>query len=113
MSARVLCVDVDNVVAATNELMRATIREQAGDRVDLQYQDVVRFDYHTYVDRNGQGITRHEWDVVHRVLLASERLCRLPLLGGAREPLTRAYSRRSSRSDSLTGSASRIIGRST
>ena len=45
MSREGLCVDIDNVVAATDEVMRCVIREYTRGRVDLSYEDVVEFDY--------------------------------------------------------------------
>ena len=48
-----ICVDIDNVVARTDDVMREVIRECSQDRVDLVCEDVVCFDY--WMCRDGLG----------------------------------------------------------
>jgi uncharacterized HAD superfamily protein len=60
-----LCIDIDNVIARTDEVMRQVIREFTDGRVDLDYNDIIEFDYHKCIDRNGRNITKGEWKSIH------------------------------------------------
>lgn len=62
-----LCVDIDNCVAATDDVMRRVIFHVTGGRVCLQYEDIREFDYHGPLcrDTNGEGIDESTWKVVH------------------------------------------------
>jgi 5'(3')-deoxyribonucleotidase len=60
-----LCVDMDNVVAQTDVVMRNLIRLQTNGRVNLLYEDITEFDYWKCKDSQGCFITRKEWDAVH------------------------------------------------
>jgi 5'(3')-deoxyribonucleotidase len=56
---------IDNVVAKSDDVMRAVIREITVGRVNLRHEDVLRFSYQTCPDANGQKITDAEWSMVH------------------------------------------------
>jgi uncharacterized HAD superfamily protein len=60
-----LCVDIDNVIARTDEVLRGIIREQTRGRVDLRYHQVVEFDYRQCADSRGGRISEHEWNAIH------------------------------------------------
>lgn len=62
-----MCIDIDNVIASTDEVIRFVIKRTTGGRVDLQYEDVVSFNYYECRDRNGEQITKDEWEHAHRV----------------------------------------------
>lgn len=59
-----ICIDIDNVLAQTDEVMREVIRECSGDRVELTYDDVVCFDYWMCRDRMGRRFDKSEWDKI-------------------------------------------------
>lgn len=60
-----LCIDIDNVVARSDEVMRQVIYEVTKGRVDLAYEDVKCFNYWECKDRRGNSITKDEWKAVH------------------------------------------------
>jgi len=60
-----LCVDIDNVVAQTDEVMRRVIREFTGGRVDFAYPDICVFEYWKCKDARGESITREQWEQIH------------------------------------------------
>ena len=59
------CIDIDNVIAQTDAVMRRVIAEFTGGRVELEYDDVVTFNYHECRDPKGERITKDEWKLVH------------------------------------------------
>lgn len=75
-----LCIDIDNVIAETDRLMREVIREFTKGRVSLRYEDIVHFDYRDCSDSMGERLRRgddaagigDEWHVVHDMF--SERV---------------------------------------
>lgn len=62
-----LCIDIDNVIAQSDALMRQVIAEVTGGRVELRYEDVVEFDYRQCPDPRGACLQRDEWTQVHDV----------------------------------------------
>lgn len=60
-----LCIDIDNVLAQTDCLMRKLIRENSSLEVDLTYKDIVHFDYARCQDSNSNSITPEEWFDIH------------------------------------------------
>jgi len=60
-----ICLDIDNVIGATDSVMRGVIRDHSTTQVDLSYEDVVCFDYWLCRDRAGRRITREEWGIIH------------------------------------------------
>ena len=63
---RRLCVDIDNVVAQTDKVMRRVIREASSEQVALRYEDVTSFNYWECRDSQGRQITRDEWEDIHQ-----------------------------------------------
>ena len=61
-----VCVDLDNVIARTDEVLRCAIREHSQQGVDLAYEDVTDFDYWKCTDRFGRRLQKHEWPLIHR-----------------------------------------------
>ncbi len=70
-----LCIDIDNVIAETDVLMRKIICEYTDGRVNLRAADITDFDYRNCVDPHGQRLRRgdaergiaDEWDAVHNI----------------------------------------------
>lgn len=60
-----ICLDIDNVIARTDEVMREVIRIHSKDGVDLNYEDIVCFDYWMCRDGQGRKIERNEWGNIH------------------------------------------------
>lgn len=84
-----LCVDIDNVIARTDEVMRRVIREFTGGRVDYGYEHIVEFDYDKCLDAAGQRSTREEWKGIHDRFSERENLLAIEPMDGAIEHLTR------------------------
>ena len=61
-----ICIDLDNVIAKTDEVMREIIHQISAEDVDLKYEDVVCFEYWKCRDRRGRRISRAEWNNVHQ-----------------------------------------------
>jgi uncharacterized HAD superfamily protein len=59
------CIDIDNTIAQTDKVMRRVIAEVTEGRVQLEYDDVVTFNYYECRDSKGNRITKDEWKVVH------------------------------------------------
>lgn len=60
-----ICIDIDNVIARTDEVMRRVIFDFTGGRVKYEYEHVVEFDYHRCKDANGSSISPEEWAKIH------------------------------------------------
>ena len=60
-----LCIDIDNVIARTDEVMRRVIRDFTQGRVDFEYEHILAFNYHECHDANGCTITKEEWKGIH------------------------------------------------
>jgi uncharacterized HAD superfamily protein len=60
-----LCIDIDNVLAQTDVLMREIIKDETKSRVCLAYNDITDFEYEKCTDSNGNKITEEEWHRVH------------------------------------------------
>lgn len=82
-----ICVDIDNVLAQTDVVMRDLIRQYTGGRVNLSYEDVREFDYWKCPDCNGGQITKEQWDEVHDQFSTPEVVRRLIPIAGARAQL--------------------------
>lgn len=87
-----ICIDIDNVLAATDAVMREVIRQYSREQVDLEYEDVVCFDYWLCRDAQGRRLHRSEWDTVHRVF-TQEHLPVIRPVTGARTGLERLASK--------------------
>lgn len=77
MQKRPICIDIDNVIAQTDTVIREIIREYTGGRVDLNYQDIVEFDYWKCKDAGGNTISRQEWNDVHDLFSEPSNLLRV------------------------------------
>jgi hypothetical protein len=71
-----LCVDIDNVIAQTDEVMRRVIREFTNGRVNYDYEHVIEFDYHKCVDKAGENSTKEEWKGIHELFPGARQLVR-------------------------------------
>jgi uncharacterized HAD superfamily protein len=67
-----LCIDIDNVIAQTDEVMREVISECTGGRVRLRYEEIVEFDYCLCRDVGGNVLKKEEWKSVHDRFSAPE-----------------------------------------
>ena len=81
-----ICIDIDNVVAKTDEVMRSVIRANSRRGVDLRYEDVVCFDYWLCRDSEGRRIDRDEWGLIHEEF-TSNHLTRISPFDGIQEHL--------------------------
>lgn len=59
------CIDIDNVIAQTDRVMRRVIAKFTKGRVRLTYEDVVEFNYHECKDKQGNRISKKQWNQVH------------------------------------------------
>jgi 5'(3')-deoxyribonucleotidase len=84
-----LCVDIDNCVAATDEVMRRLICDVTNGRVNFRYEDVREFDYHGPLcsDKAGEGIDEATWKVVHDQFSEPDVVLSIQPLDGAVEAL--------------------------
>lgn len=82
-----VCVDIDNVLARSEAVIRELIREVTGGRVDLSYEDLVQFDYTECRSRSGQAIDAETWRAVHERFSRPEVLAEIAPMPGAREGL--------------------------
>ena len=81
-----VCIDIDNVLARTDEIMREVIYEHTHGRVKFDYQDIVEFDYWKCKDQSGNGITKKEWTRIHDLFSEPRYLWKvLPYSGAIRE----------------------------
>jgi uncharacterized HAD superfamily protein len=71
---RRLCIDIDNVVASTDEVLRNVISGYTAGRVSLAYDDVVEFDYWKCLDCRGQSISKNDWSAIHDAFSKDEIL---------------------------------------
>jgi 5'(3')-deoxyribonucleotidase len=62
-----ICIDIDNVVARTDEVMRHVIHDFTAGRVSFEYDHIVEFDYCECQDGNGRKITKREWQKIHEL----------------------------------------------
>jgi uncharacterized HAD superfamily protein len=83
------CVDIDNVIAQTDKVMRNVIREVTQNRVQLEYQDIIKFDYCECLDKNGNSISKDEWKKVHKRFSDQNNLMRIEPMPGAVDGLSR------------------------
>ena len=69
-----LCVDLDNVLGFTDEVMRQVISDYTHGRVNLDYEDIIFFDYQRCKDRNGEFISAAEWHDIHKLFCSPKYL---------------------------------------
>ena len=82
-----MCVDIDNVVAETDEVMRRVVSDVTNGRVSLAYEDVKRFNYWECSDRSGEALSKAEWGLVHKRFSEPERIMEIEPIEGARDAL--------------------------
>ncbi len=81
------CIDIDNVIACTDEVMRRVIADFTNDRVVLEYDDIVTFNYHECRDRRGNQITKEDWKQIHDRFSDPDVVMSLKPMPGALEGL--------------------------
>lgn len=69
-----ICIDIDNVIAKTDEVMREVIQAHSKSHVDLAYEDVVCFEYWRCRDRMGRRFDKNEWRKIHEEFTHSHLL---------------------------------------
>ena len=77
------CIDIDNTIAQTDKVVRRVIAEVTGGRVQLEYDDIVTFNYYECRDSKGNRITKDEWKVVHDLFSEPENLLSVEPFPGA------------------------------
>jgi 5'(3')-deoxyribonucleotidase len=84
-----LCVDIDNCVAATDEVMRRVIYHVTNGRVNFKYEDIREFDYHGPLcrDSSDEGIDEATWKIVHDQFSEPEVVLGIKPLDGAVDAL--------------------------
>lgn len=73
-----ICVDIDNVIAQTDKVMRKVIRDCSGNHVDLAYDDIVCFNYWLCRDTYGRRFDKSEWRKIHEEFTRAHLLRILP-----------------------------------
>lgn len=84
---RHFCIDIDNTVARTDEVMRRVIADYTAGRVRLAYEDVIAFDYYKCPDQQGNQITKEEWTPIHDLFATPRYLWQVEPIPGAIEGL--------------------------
>jgi len=82
-----LCIDIDNVIARTDEVMRRVIAEYTGGRIQLAYEDVREFNYFECKDSTGNSISKEEWKHIHELFSEPRYLWLIQPFPGAVEGL--------------------------
>ena len=82
-----LCIDIDNVIARTDEIMRRVISDFTGGRVQLEYAHISEFDYPLCKDSKGRAITKEEWRGVHELFSKARYLWLVQPFQGVQEHL--------------------------
>jgi len=83
------CIDIDNVIAQTDRVMRRVIADYTGNRVQLVYEDVQEYNYYDCKDKAGNGISDIEWQKVHELFSEPRYLWLIEPTSGAVEGLHR------------------------
>jgi len=81
------CIDIDNVIARTDEIMRRVIAEFTSDRVQLAYEDVQEYNYFACKDQSGNSISEEEWHHIHDLFSEPRYLWLIQPFPGAVEGL--------------------------
>jgi uncharacterized HAD superfamily protein len=87
MSKDRLCIDSDNVLAQTDEVMRRVIRDYTQGRVNLEPQHITNFDYDRCKDKQNCGITAEQWRDVHALFSEPRYLWCIQPVPGVQECL--------------------------
>jgi uncharacterized HAD superfamily protein len=83
------CIDIDNVIARTDEVMRRIISDFSGGKVRLDYEDIVKFNYYECRDRRGNQITKADWKQIHDLFSEPGVVTGIEPMPGAMEGLSR------------------------
>jgi hypothetical protein len=89
MSPPRLCVDIDNVIAQTDTVMRRTICLYTQGRVNLGCEYIQEFDYDKCTDSNGGRIGPQEWRAIHELFSEHDAILSIEPMPGAIEQLRR------------------------
>jgi 5'(3')-deoxyribonucleotidase len=89
MAKERLCIDIDNVIAQTDQVMRRVIRDYTRGSVDLTYDEVVEFDHYKCRDARGFAITRDQWREIHELFSEPENIMQIAPFPGAQEQLNK------------------------
>jgi hypothetical protein len=82
-----LCMDIDNVIAQTDAVMRRVIYLYIQGRVNLAYDHIQEFDYDQCIDSNGARINRREWHAIHELFSEHDAILSIEPMPGAIEQL--------------------------
>lgn len=88
-----LCVDIDNVLAQTDQVMRRVISNYTQGRVNYEYDHITEFDYHKCVDAAGNSSTREDWRGIHSLFAESHHILAIEPMPNAVEQLNRLSER--------------------
>jgi len=77
------CIDIDNCIAQTDDVMRRVISQFTDGRVHLEYEDIVTFNYYECADKQGNQITKDEWKQIHDRFSDPEMLMSIEPMPGA------------------------------
>lgn len=88
-----LCIDIDNVIAQTDAVMRRVIEDYTSGRVKLSYDQVTEFNYFVCRDGDGNTITKEEWKEVHVLFSEPRYLWQIQPTSGAVHGLTQLAKR--------------------
>ena len=69
-----ICLDLDNVLAKTDEVMRRIIRQFTNGNVDLRYMDVTTFNYWECKGEKGNFISKKQWTEIHDIFSKPENI---------------------------------------
>jgi cytidine deaminase len=84
---RRLCIDIDNVIARTDEVIRSVISEFTNQRVQLTYDDLRHDNYWECRAKNGNSISRDEWLAIYERFSQPKYLLAIQPVEGVREYL--------------------------
>jgi cytidine deaminase len=84
-----LCLDIDNVLARTDEVMRRVIREVTKGRVNYEYEHIHQFNYYDCDDAEGEKLDRKQWKEVHEQFSEAEVISKIEPYANVQDHLTR------------------------
>ncbi len=84
-----LCVDIDNVLAQTDAVMRRVISEYTEGRVRYEYEHIVEFDYLKCVDAAGNSCTLEELRKIGVLYSETQNILSIEPMPHAVEQITR------------------------
>ena len=77
------CIDIDNVIARTDEVIRRLISDFSGGRVRLEYEDIGGFNYYECRDCHGIQIAKDDWKQVHDLFSERDTVISIAPMPGA------------------------------